>query len=246
MYITRSRYCWSSPDGTDTAPQGDWALPGYDFVRAGFQPAVVVAQYGSGAWGATDLCAAGQCSDKALFSDASWIWSSPLVSTGTPSLFAYCRLSLGVSSVVVVDPPPPANPSTGDNDMPCRGSSSASCAELGWAVRAGTGFASVCAASTAVGCVADATFTAAQQTCEQAGGRLCTAEEMLAHVTQGSGCSFDNQRIWTSDRSVADPAQKCMFFQAFGCLVALILTFWRYSVNISQIRVNFDKASLIA
>ena len=32
------------------------ALPGYNYMRD-FTPAVVIAPYGSGAWGAADLCA---------------------------------------------------------------------------------------------------------------------------------------------------------------------------------------------
>ena len=181
------------------------ALPGYNYMRD-FTPAVVIAPYGSGAWGAADLCAAGQCRDKAMFETASWIWSEPLPTTGAASLYAYCRLSLGVSSVVIVDPPAP--PATmGPNDFACGASSSSSCAELGWPVRRGTGFDTVCAASQAVGCVSGATFAQAQGVCVDIGGRLCTADEILAHVTQGSGCSFDSQRIWTTDRTALE--QEC-------------------------------------
>lgn len=199
--------CWSSPDGTDAAPPGDWALPGYDAVGAGFTPAAVIADYGQGAWGTTDLCAAGQCNggDTSMFANSKWIWTQ-YPGWGAPLQFAYCRLSLGVSAVIV-EPPPPAPDAGAQNDMACSATSTSSCAELGWAVRAGTGFDAVCAASTAVGCVRDATFTLAQQTCTSVGGRLCTSDEIIAHITQGSGCSFDSQRIWTSSR-ISD-SQQC-------------------------------------
>ena len=34
--------------------------------------------------------------------------------------------------------------------------------------------------------------------CANLGGRLCTAEELLADCTRGSGCSHDNDLIWSS------------------------------------------------
>jgi len=49
-----------------------------------------------------------------------------------------------------------------------------------------------------VGCVHSATYDEAQQICSNAGGRLCTAAELLADCTRGSGCSHDNDYIWSS------------------------------------------------
>ena len=47
-------------------------------------------------------------------------------------------------------------------------------------------------------CVHSATYNEAQQICADFGGRLCTAEELLADCTRGSGCSHDNDYIWSS------------------------------------------------
>merc|ERR1712007_152699 len=49
-----------------------------------------------------------------------------------------------------------------------------------------------------VGCVHSATYDEAQQICSNAGGRLCTAAELLADCTRGSGCSHDHDYIWSS------------------------------------------------
>ena len=52
--------------------------------------------------------------------------------------------------------------------------------------------------SNGVGCVDSATYNEAQQICSNAGGRLCTAAELLADCTRGSGCSHDQDMIWSS------------------------------------------------
>ena len=49
-----------------------------------------------------------------------------------------------------------------------------------------------------VGCVHSATYDQAQQICSNAGGRLCTKDELLADCTRGSGCSHDSDYIWSS------------------------------------------------
>ena len=49
-----------------------------------------------------------------------------------------------------------------------------------------------------VGCVHSATYDQAQQICSNAGGRLCTKDELLADCTRGSGCSHDRDMIWSS------------------------------------------------
>jgi hypothetical protein len=42
------------------------------------------------------------------------------------------------------------------------------------------------------------TFANAKKVCENAGARLCSAEEVMDCKTCGTGCGFDNKRIWTS------------------------------------------------
>ena len=49
-----------------------------------------------------------------------------------------------------------------------------------------------------VGCVDSATYDQAQQICSNAGGRLCTKDELLADCTRGSGCGYDRHMIWSS------------------------------------------------
>jgi len=43
-----------------------------------------------------------------------------------------------------------------------------------------------------VGCVHSATYDEAETYCSNAGGRLCTKDELLADCTRGSGCSHDH------------------------------------------------------
>jgi len=49
-----------------------------------------------------------------------------------------------------------------------------------------------------VGCVHSATYEEAENYCSNAGGRLCTKDELLADCTRGSGCSHDHDYIWSS------------------------------------------------
>ena len=41
--------------------------------------------------------------------------------------------------------------------------------------------------------------------CAELGGRLCTAEELLAECTRGSGCSHDRDMIWSSTEATSSP-----------------------------------------
>ena len=50
------------------------------------------------------------------------------------------------------------------------------------------------------GCVMEATFAQAQETCEGDGSRLCTKDELLQTCARGSGCGISMQVVWTSDR----------------------------------------------
>lgn len=52
------------------------------------------------------------------------------------------------------------------------------------------------------GCYHAETFSSAVSICENAGGRLCTVEELLADCTRGSGCSHDNDFIWSSSKVI--------------------------------------------
>ena len=45
-------------------------------------------------------------------------------------------------------------------------------------------------------CTRDKAFAEAKAICEAAGARLCTAVELAAGCTQGSGCGFDFELIW--------------------------------------------------
>jgi len=63
---------------------------------------------------------------------------------------------------------------------------------------AADGFTSTWGESDIPGCVDSATYDQAQQICANYGGRLCTAAELLADCTRGSGCGHDNDYIWSS------------------------------------------------
>ena len=47
-------------------------------------------------------------------------------------------------------------------------------------------------------CVESADYATAQGYCEAIGGRLCTWAEIEADTTRGTGCGWDNSRVWTT------------------------------------------------
>ncbi|KAL7528166.1 hypothetical protein ACHAXR_002302 [Thalassiosira sp. AJA248-18] len=47
-------------------------------------------------------------------------------------------------------------------------------------------------------CNSSKTLAEAENICLSAGARLCTAEELEADCTKGSGCQFDKQHVWSS------------------------------------------------
>ena len=54
-------------------------------------------------------------------------------------------------------------------------------------------------------CHSSKTFQEAQEICGLSDGRLCTRTELESACTQSTGCSFDEQLIWSSTDSTADP-----------------------------------------
>jgi len=48
------------------------------------------------------------------------------------------------------------------------------------------------------GCNGNVNFQQAKGACENAGFRLCTQDEIMAGRTSGTGCGYDNKRVWTS------------------------------------------------
>ncbi|MEO1271123.1 MAG: hypothetical protein AAFX99_23780, partial [Myxococcota bacterium] len=76
--------------------------------------------------------------------------------------------------------------------------SAVTCAELGWG---GPGTAEVCAASRVVGneteCSGDVTHAQAVAICDAAGARLCTLVELERDETRGTGCGYDDARVWS-------------------------------------------------
>ena len=52
--------------------------------------------------------------------------------------------------------------------------------------------------ATSVGCVADADFAQAVETCQLNNARLCTPEEMLDNCTKGTGCQFNKVLVWVA------------------------------------------------
>lgn len=81
------------------------------------------------------------------------------------------------------------------------GPSSSSCSDLGWGNAANHGSLDVCGESdlSLGGCSGDLTWAGAKAFCEHAGARLCTMEELQSDETRGTGCSYDNKLVWTSD-----------------------------------------------
>ena len=45
-------------------------------------------------------------------------------------------------------------------------------------------------------CLSDKTFSQAEAICQGVGARLCTAAELVAGCTAGTGCQFDFELVW--------------------------------------------------
>jgi len=59
--------------------------------------------------------------------------------------------------------------------------------------------------SDAPSCNSGKTLAEAEAVCAASGARLCTREEILADCTQGSGCQFDKEHVWTSTPFTGTP-----------------------------------------
>ena len=82
-----------------------------------------------------------------------------------------------------------------------RVTSEKSCAELGWTGSEAFGSARVCGASDAyplAGCTEFASWTAAREACEAPGARLCSLDELSFDEARGTGCGFDDARVWSA------------------------------------------------
>lgn len=91
-------------------------------------------------------------------------------------------------------PKQPIIPSSGGGDR-----SAKSCEELRWPVDNGDD--SVCGFSKVDnGECATGTYTEAKTICAAVGARLCTADELMADETKGTGCKGDCARVWSSTR----------------------------------------------
>eukprot|EP00040_Diaphanoeca_grandis_P037702 m.248252 g.248252 ORF g.248252 m.248252 type:complete len:249 (-) comp33863_c3_seq14:4570-5316(-) len=55
------------------------------------------------------------------------------------------------------------------------------------------------------GCSGAVTWPEANDFCESQGARLCTGAELVADETHGSGCNYDYQQIWSSDKCNSCP-----------------------------------------
>jgi arylsulfatase I/J len=73
-----------------------------------------------------------------------------------------------------------------------------SCASLGWTVKNKS--PTVCASSKPAGkCVwGSKPYANARKMCAAAGARLCTADELVSNVAQGTGCGLDKSPVWSS------------------------------------------------
>ena len=99
-----------------------------------------------------------------------------------------------------------------------------------------------------VGCVNGATHDQATQMCDSMQARLCTADELLADCTRGSGCNHDSDMIWSStDASITtttpEPTGEVCFYCLFPfctCLLAswLKLTALKLYVHFSQLPIQ--------
>lgn len=82
--------------------------------------------------------------------------------------------------------------------------SASTCGELGWNATQ-YGAPTVCGESEIVPagggtfeCTGTVPWEQAKAACEVVGARLCTADEMAADETRGTGCGYDDDRLWTA------------------------------------------------
>ena len=71
----------------------------------------------------------------------------------------------------------------------------------GPAARRSEARARVCGASDAhplAGCAKFANWTAARETCEAPGARLCSLDELSSDEARGTGCGFDDEHVWSA------------------------------------------------
>jgi hypothetical protein len=80
------------------------------------------------------------------------------------------------------------------------------CAELGW--RLGDN-SNVCGQAKPLGTChrKSIDYRSAMATCNAAGARLCSVDELQSNAAKGAGCDLDNKNVWTSDSCGVD-----MFF----------------------------------
>ncbi|MGB0589717.1 MAG: proprotein convertase P-domain-containing protein [Myxococcota bacterium] len=91
---------------------------------------------------------------------------------------------------------------------PCRNcgrpASTSTCSELGWTALGSNGSSAVCGESDVPGCNADKTYDEAVAVCTAIGARLCTYGELNNDEAAGTGCGYDNSRVWTSTQCGGD------------------------------------------
>jgi uncharacterized surface protein with fasciclin (FAS1) repeats len=75
------------------------------------------------------------------------------------------------------------------------------CSDLSWPAGIGA-FNTVCGESDdGFACTQSEVHSEAELTCHTAGGRLCTADELIAEVGRGTGCGHDSHMVWSSSDS---------------------------------------------
>mmetsp|Transcript_28210 Transcript_28210/g.36471 ORF Transcript_28210/g.36471 Transcript_28210/m.36471 type:complete len:618 (+) Transcript_28210:151-2004(+) len=89
--------------------------------------------------------------------------------------------------------------------------SALSCDTLGWPNVYGS--SSVCGSS--LSCSGGITYSNANNFCKNAGGRLCTLNELQNNEARGTGCSYDSKLLWTSS-SCANGHTLAMGSSTFG------------------------------
>eukprot|EP00930_Biecheleria_cincta_P098874 TRINITY_DN9052_c0_g1_i1.p1 TRINITY_DN9052_c0_g1~~TRINITY_DN9052_c0_g1_i1.p1 ORF type:complete len:590 (+),score=67.64 TRINITY_DN9052_c0_g1_i1:63-1832(+) len=95
------------------------------------------------------------------------------------------------------------------------GTSASSCEDLGWTNALKWGSESVCGESDdspLSGCSGQVTLQEAKSICDAAGARLCTAAELQADESRGTGCSYDSVMIWSSTNTECIDGQYMVVF----------------------------------
>jgi len=115
--------------------------------------------------------------------------------------------------------------------------SASTCADLGWTNAEKFGSSAVCGESdmSLGGCSGALTWPEARHFCEASGARMCSVAELKANEAKSTGCGYDKEQVWASDRCGGSG-----FSLAFGAKSGGSETACAAGVGLHQVRCCAD------